>query len=202
MLRDLPEGKKKLEVIAWAKERYGIERSQTRRDLDWLEENDLLEQLQDEADRRIHRVYRTPAANQLLGQRGKRGPPISFLKGLSTSLRDEPNLEPDSEIEDPSVAEEETPHSSPGPTDHPVRPERDGEEAAQLAEIRRRQRSLINDVHRLHIPGSRWTYFQTITPIPEWLAVLLHEQLPVGDDDVGFGYPSFISPKNVVLGGP
>ena len=61
---------------------------------------------------------------------------------------------------------------------------------------------MINDVYRLHIHGRSWTYFQPITPIRDWKKVLLHEQLPVADDDIGFVYQSFISPRDTTLGDP
>jgi DNA-binding MarR family transcriptional regulator len=196
MLRDLPEGKKKSEVVVWVKETYGVERSQALRDLDWLEKEEMVEQRQDKADRRIRRVYRTRRANELLAKRVKTGAPISFLKGLPTNT---------------SAATGTTPAKKPTPTKTQAKSKskskstpgsRDREEQLRRAEIRRRQRALINDVYRLHIPGRTWTYFQSITPIREWRKVLLHEQLPVTQDDIGFVYESFISPRDEALGDP
>jgi DNA-binding MarR family transcriptional regulator len=201
VLRDLPEGRRKLEVIAWVKETYGVERSQILRDLDWLEENSFIEQVQDESDRRVYRVFRTAEANELLAQRAKKGPPIRFLKGLPKPAARNSDSDAKTKIEG-SVIEGESPPPKRASAVRPTRSEREEEEAAQRREIRRRQRSLINDVYRLHIPGSAWTYFQPITPIREWKKVLLHEQLPVAQDDIGFLYRSFISPKDETLGDP
>jgi hypothetical protein len=84
-----------------------------------------------------------------------------------------------------------------------ARPSVSDELAADRAERLRRERSLINDVYRIHIPGTRWTYLQLLLPLEEWARVRLHEQLRVGVDGDGLVVRrSFISPKDPALGGP
>ena len=81
------------------------------------------------------------------------------------------------------------------------RPSIRNETGSTNAEKRRRQRSLINDVYRIYLPGNRWTYLQLLTPLGEWVRVRLHVQLPVGVDSAGrFVYRSFVSPRDEGLG--
>jgi len=62
---------------------------------------------------------------------------------------------------------------------------------------------VINDVYRIHIAGTRWTYLQLLLPLDEWVKVRLHEQLRVAIDEEGLPvHRSFISLKDAALGGP
>jgi hypothetical protein len=77
-----------------------------------------------------------------------------------------------------------------------------GEKVERQAEERRRQRSLINDVYRIHLPGTRQTYLQILLPLEEWVRVRLHVQLPIACNEDGIRvYRSFMSPKDPALGG-
>ena len=196
ILLDMPEGLPKLELVEWVKDRFGIQRSQARRDLDWLElEKGYIEAVADERDKRVKRVYRSDAGRERVDSWTGLGMPFEFLKGVPgpathTSLSDEPAIDPD-------------PAPEPTPIAKPARSPISKELAAERKEGRRRERSLINDVHRIHIPGDRWTYLQLLLPLDEWVKVRLHEQLRVGLD--GDGLPvhrSFVSPKDKALGGP
>ena len=72
--------------MAWVKKTYAIRRTQARTDLDWLEEKKLIEEVRDKSDGRIKRVCRTSEASQLVAKRERRkGPPLSFLKGMPTA---------------------------------------------------------------------------------------------------------------------
>jgi DNA-binding MarR family transcriptional regulator len=205
ILIEMEEGLPKLEVVGWVCSRFEIKRSQARRDLDWLQEKGYIEPLTDEVDKRVKRVYRTEEGRNRL-QRQSEGrlrflagtTPVTFRKGLAGRSRSA------------AVEAEQDPDQSP-PTPEPAvvvtqRPtySRDWKEetAAENAELRRRERSLINDVFRIHIPGTGWTYFQPLIAVDEWVKVLFHEQLPVGLDEDGLMvYRSFVSPKDPSVGG-
>jgi DNA-binding MarR family transcriptional regulator len=199
ILRDMPEGLRKLDLLEWAKERFSIERSQARRELDWLEkEKGYIGALPDGRDRRVKRICRTEAGRRRLESWTKVGTPFEFLKGLPSPPGDAPA--------EPEQAQELVPEPEPAPLPGettPVRTSISEEVAADRAERRRRERSLINDVYRIHIPGICWTYLQLLLPLDEWAKVRLHEQLRVGVD--GGGLPvhrTFISTKDLALRGP
>ena len=205
ILRDMPDGLRKLELLGWVRETFGIRRSQALRDLDWLEDNDYVAATRGAEDGRVRRVVRTQrAADRLANWRGP-GVPFEFVKGLATGRAEkatpEPERKPRPDPEPPPAAPEPTPHGR-----------RQGATAGRAkrtmsntreAERRRRERALINDVHRIHVPGGRWTYLQLLTPPDEWAYVRLHEQLRVGPGEDGVAvHRSFISPKDDALGGP
>lgn len=194
ILKEMPEGLRKLDLLEWVKERFEIQRSQARRDISWLVASGFVTHVSDEDDRRIKRVYRTDEGRSRVESWSKPGTPFVFLKGLpqpASSSSD--NLDPGWTRERPSRA---APASRPGVSAV------DEEEVRARAEVRRRQRSLVNDVYRIHIPGNRWTYFQPLLPIDEWPLVRLHLQLPVGvDDDNLLVFRSFVSPRDPALGG-
>ena len=214
ILTEMVDGLKKLELIDWTRERFAIGRSQARRDLDWLEREGYIAPVADPKDRRTRRVYRTEHGRERLIRRPRNGvlkwsffnstpPPIDFRKGLATQTNtatDNAQLaaaEPDVS-DDPDPDPELDP-----PQEQPIRlATNEPGEAWGRSEERRRQRSLINDVYRIHIPGNRWTYLQLLLPLDEWVQVRLHEQLPIGTDANGvLVYRSFISPQDPALGG-
>jgi DNA-binding MarR family transcriptional regulator len=199
ILRDMPEGLRKLDLLEWAKERFSIERSQARRELDWLErEKGYIGALADERDRRIKRVHRTEAGRRRLESWNRLGTPLEFLKGLPS-----PSGEAPAEPADAEPAHDLVPAPESASVAKPARSAISEELAADRAERRRRERSLINEVYRIHIPGTRWTYLQLLLPLEDWTKVRLHEQLRVGLDDEGIPvHRSFISPKDPALGGP
>jgi DNA-binding MarR family transcriptional regulator len=199
ILRDMPEGLRRLELLEWAKERFSIERSQARRELDWLErEQGYICAFTDERDRRIKRVHRTEAGRQRVESWNKVGTPLEFLKGLPS-----PSGEAPAELAEAEPAHDPVPAPEPASLAKPARSAISEELAADRAEGRRRERSLINDAYRIHIPGPRWTYLQLLLPLEQWAKVRLHEQLTVGLDDEGISvHRSFISPKDPALGGP
>lgn len=198
ILRGMPEGLRKLDLVDWVAERYSLGRSQARRELDWLEkEAGYIAVVPDEADRRVRRVHRTEAGRRLLETWGGMGTPFKFLKGLAA---------PAEAPGEPESAQDLEPEPEPKPPPRetkPARPSISEELAADPAERRRRERSLINDVYRIHIPGIRWTYLQLLLPLDEWAKVRLHEQLRVGIDGEGLPvHRSFVSRKDPALRGP
>ena len=199
ILREMPDGPRKLELVEWAKKRFSIERSQVRRELGWLEEKRYIGAVADERDRRIKRVHRTEAGRSRLETWGGMGTPFEFRKG-----RLDPTRQAAAEAPAPEPARD--PEPTPVPTPSLAKPARSSineELATDRAESLRRERSLIDDVHRIHIPGVRWTHLQLVTPLDGWVKVRLHEQLRVAYDDGGFPvFRSFVSPKDPSLGGP
>jgi DNA-binding MarR family transcriptional regulator len=198
ILRDMPEGLPKLELAEWVKQRFSLGRSQALRELDWLEkEKGYICALADERDRRIRRVFRTEAGRRRLESWKGMGTPFEFLKGLPSPAVEAPGA--------PEPAQDPEPEPEPTPPPRETKPARtpiDAEIAADRAERRRRERSLINDVYRIHIPGTRWTYLQLLLPLEEWARVRLHEQLRVGVDGEGLPvHRSFISPRDPALRG-
>jgi hypothetical protein len=204
----MQEGLKKLELVEWVCSRFGVKRSQARRELDWLEGKGYIEPLRDEDDRRVKHVYRTEQGRERLTREPggwlrflKGGAPLDFRKGL-------PSTRTPGQTSEDNVEEEPT-QEAPAPVvvmvPKPPSPSRTWEQeakAADRAEDRRRQRSLVNNVFRIHIPGTHWTYIQPLIPLEEWVKVRLHEQLPVAQDEYGLlVYRSFISPKDPNLGG-
>lgn len=124
------------------------------------------------------------------------GTPLEFLKGRPSKARPKAVETPAAELAQEAAPEPARPAK-------PARPPESAVLAADRAETLRRERSLIDDAHRIHIPGTRWTYLQLVTPIDEWLQVRLHEQLRVGFDDGGIPvFRSFVSPRDFALGGP
>jgi DNA-binding MarR family transcriptional regulator len=199
ILRDMPEGLPKLELVERVKERFALGRSQALRELAWLEEDaGYIAAVADERDRRVKRVVRTEAGRRRLESWKGMGTPFEFLKGLP-----DPASQAAAEAE-PTQDPEPAPYPSPARrVSEPARPSASDELAADRAERRRRERSLINDVYRIHIPGTRWTRLQLLLPLEEWARVRLHEQLRVGVDADGLVVRrSFISPKDTALGGP
>ena len=189
ILRDMPEGLRKLELVEWVKERFGIERSQARRELDWLEkEKGCIAAVADERDRRIKRIHRTEAGRRRIESWKKTGTPFEFRKGR-------PNPAGRAAAEVPAAEPARDPEPTPVPPPSLAKPSRSPisvELAADRAEMRRRERALIDDVHRVHIAGDRWTYLQLRLPLEEWTFVRLHEQLRVGFDGDGPARPSLV----------
>ena len=73
ILRDMPDGLRKLELVEWVKERFGIQRSQARRDLDSLEGGKgYIGAVADERDTRIKRVCRSDAGRERVDSWGGR----------------------------------------------------------------------------------------------------------------------------------
>ena len=211
MLMEMEEGLKKGGLLAWVRERFGIERSQATRDLKWLEEHGDITAVVDENDRRVHRIYRTKQARSRI-ERKRKGllrwnflngqQPLDFRKGLAapvtTQIEAHRNDPGDAQVDQLDDLEEEQPEEQSATLAGSIEEGR----VARAREQRRRQRSLINDVYRIHIPGDRWTYLQLLLPLKEWVRVRLHEQLPVATDDNGaLVYRSFISPQDPALGG-
>jgi DNA-binding PadR family transcriptional regulator len=207
ILVEMQEGLKKLELVEWVCSRFRVKRSQARRDLDWLEEKGYTEQLTGEHDRRVKHVYRTEQGRERLARQPggrfrflKNGPPLDFRKGL-------PSARPPAEVSEvEGLPAQEAPALGvgvmvPEPSSR-LRTWEEEAKAADRAEDRRRQRSLINGVFRIHIPGTHWTYFQPLIPLEQWVKVRLHEQLPVAQDEYDLlVYRSFISPKDPNLDG-
>ncbi len=94
ILSEMEEGLEKLELLDWVQARFEIERSQARRDLDWLEEEGYIEAVADVQDGRIRRVCRTEEGRDRLA-RARRGvlsfnflkssSPLDFRKGMPTA---------------------------------------------------------------------------------------------------------------------
>jgi DNA-binding MarR family transcriptional regulator len=203
ILREMPEGLPKLELLAWVQERYGLGRSQARRELNWLEAEGYIGAVKDERDGRVRRVHRTDEGRRRLASWQRPGTPFAFRKGRPAAGAVPEPADPDRGPAEPVAG------AAPGPREGATARAASAATAstnrprADSAERLRRERSLINEVHRIHIPGNRWTYLQLLLPLDEWAYVRLHEQLRVGVDDEGFFvHRSFISPKDAALRGP
>ena len=161
ILTEMIDGLKKLELIDWTRERFGIGRSQARRDLDWLEREAYIAPVANPEDRRTRRVYRTEHGRERLIRRPRNGvlkwsffnstpPPLDFRKGLGTQTNtaaDDAKLA----AEEPDVSDDPDPDLELDlPQERPVltATSKDGE-AWGPSQERRRQRS-----HQRRLPDS------------------------------------------------
>ena len=114
ILVEMDEGLPKVQLVEWVCSRFGIKRSQARRDLDWLRQRGYIERLTDEYDKRIKRIHRTEEGRDRL-ERQSTGrlrllagmTPLTFRKGLagrSDPTGVEAESSPDSPLSSPEPA--------------------------------------------------------------------------------------------------